>query len=165
MIETVRRLFGRPVLEQDSDEVLGKVSDLIFDAESDVAVALLMTTNSIIPFTRAILMKDILRVGKAGVVIGSADAVKMIDLEHLPGNAVTYFGHFHGQKVTDGRRRRKEKIRDAVFDFEASELTDFVLSGSRLQALLGKSRKMAARNFSESNGEITIQTEGGSRDE
>ncbi len=165
MVETVKRLFGKPVFERDSEEVLGKVSDLIFDTKTDVVVALLMTTNSIIPFTRAVLLKDILQVGKSGVIINSAAKIKTIDLEELPGHAVTYFEHFHGQKVKRGRTFSREKIRDAVFDFEASELTDFILSDSRLQALFGKGKRVSARDVTENNGEISIQIKGGNHDE
>lgn len=164
MVETVKRLFGRPVLEQDSEEILGKVSDLVFDTETNVAIALLMTTNSIIPFTRAILLKDILRVNKSGVVISGVSKVRTVDLNALPGHAVTYFEHFHGQKVKN-EKQTNVKIRDAVFDFEASELTDFILSGSRLQALLGKRKRISARNIAENNGEISIHIKGGSINE
>lgn len=164
MVETVKRLFGRPVLEQNSEEVLGRVSDLVFDTETNVAVALLMTTNSIIPFTRAILLKDILLVHKSGVVISSASKVRTVDLNALPGHAVTYFEHFHGQKVKNNQRI-SGKIRDAVFDFEASELTDFVLASSAVQALLGKGKRVSARNITENNGEISVQIKGGSSNE
>lgn len=164
MVETVKRLFGRPVFEQNSEEVLGKISDIVFDTETDVAVALLMTTNSIIPFTRAILLKDILRVNKSGVTISSMSKIRTIDPEELPGNAMTYFEHFHGQKVKDDRVRARGKIRDAVFDFEASELTDFILSDSRLQAVFGKVSRIPARRVRTKDGEILI-TKGGSSNE
>lgn len=164
MVETVKRLFGRPVLEQNSEEILGKVSDLVFDTETNVVTALLMATNSIIPFTRAILLKDILRVNKSSVIISDTSKIRVIDLSALPGNTATYFEHFHGQKVKN-EQRRNGKIRDAVFDFEASELTEFILSDSRLQALLGKGKRISAHNIMKNNDEILIQKKGGSSNE
>ena len=158
MIETVKKLCGAPILYQHSEEVLGRACDFIFDADTDVVLAVVLTTNSIIPLTRAVLLRDILKVSKRGIILADTARIRSVAPEDFPGGAVTYFGSFHNQPVQEGQRSRG-RIRDAVFDFEAGELTDFIVSDSRLQMLLGRKHQVEPRNLIREKERIVVKKE------
>lgn len=134
-MERYSEVLGLPVISMDGGKKMGIVEDIIFNPGSREVKALLLRKKGYEICKKAVLVKDVLKIGRDAVIIRENSSVCKVNQNDVK-EEIKDQGEVKGLRIYTGNGEDLGVVKDVLFDYRTGVMEGLELSDGLLQDLL-----------------------------
>lgn len=134
-MERYSEVLGLPVISMDGGKKMGIVEDIIFNPDSREVKALLLRKKGYEICKKAVLVKDVLKIGRDAVIIRENSSVCKVN-QNAVKEEIKDQGEVKGLRIYTGNGEDLGVVKDVLFDYRTGVMEGLELSDGLLQDLL-----------------------------
>jgi len=141
-------IIGLKVMTLDEGKFVDRVKDIIYDADKNKVVALLIDDKGLFKDAKVILIEDIKSIGKDDVVIQSAELLKNAsEVEKSVANIARSNNYLTATKIVTTDGSELGSVSDIFFDPSSGNVDEFEVSQGPLKDVQGGRKKVKVSNI------------------